>query len=664
MRTCQNSQLWASSEAGRVKFPAFVHLPASALPHSRHSLCENDEDFVKCITIDAVYNSFLARGRRDNFKQLLAQRWRISEDQIRAITVNIEGIRVLIENDQDWQEWVSTFFFRAHPTSSTTRESDRAPFIEFRIEPIHIHIIVDDEMLFSATPAGPSAGVGTANAPPTYSEVTTRNSASNAPPTAQDLISQLTRLNADVRAYHQASRSADAAATPSEPTVQQQQQQPQPQPQPQPTTSQPRAQVPQPQLIHNTSSANLTAPPAQSSFSEPLTASTLATNIVGSVLHTLQPQLMQGLAPAITSILSNLPIHLTNASAQSRGADPATTALGSGVAESLPTPSAASTRATATSESSTQRQSLMQGMFDELSRLRNPSASTSTSASQQPRSATSHDADLGITGQETDEGMTNELGQAFAEMLARQRVTSTNANTAASTTTHVDESQDLESPTIVSTPSSTTPSRRSSGSRSRSRSRSPRRTTFLSTTTLTLLTLLSFFLALVTPTCATPSASPSPSSLSLTSLNPTFYTRDTVAPRQNSRHLHLCKCTCFQTNSTLVPLYSPLDPSKPCSTCTRQFCLDQGLDMCKGAKLEHTDHDVGTGFEGDVWAKCFERDSYKDQSIITLYLLVVVGLVGFAAMRRRVEGWVQRYQHMGPHGLYSAVREAPWRRAR
>lgn len=86
--------------------------------------------------------------------------------------------------------------------------------------------------------------------------------------------------------------------------------------------------------------------------------------------------------------------------------------------------------------------------------------------------------------------------------------------------------------------------------------------------------------------------------------------------------------------------------------------------MCKGAKLEHTDHDVGTGFEGDVWAKCFERDSYKDQSIITLYLLVVVGLVGFAAMRGRVEGWIQRYQQMGPQGLYSAVRVAPWRRAR
>ncbi|PWY98288.1 hypothetical protein BCV70DRAFT_202065 [Testicularia cyperi] len=135
-----------------------------------------------------------------------------------------------------------------------------------------------------------------------------------------------------------------------------------------------------------------------------------------------------------------------------------------------------------------------------------------------------------------------------------------------------------------------------------------------------------------------------------------------ILPRQGYRHLHLCKCTCFQTNSTLVPLYSPIDPAKPCNTCTRQFCLDQGLDICKDAKLEHTDHDVGTGFEGDVWAKCFERESGKDQTIITLYLLVVVGLIVFALMRRRMEGWYQTYQSTGPQGLYHAVRQAPWRR--
>lgn len=71
--------------------------------------------------------------------------------------------------------------------------------------------------------------------------------------------------------------------------------------------------------------------------------------------------------------------------------------------------------------------------------------------------------------------------------------------------------------------------------------------------------------------------------------------------------MYMCKCTCFSTNSTVVPLFAPVDADKPCTTCTRKFCLDQGLDICKGAKLEKPDHDTGTGFEGDVWARCFRE---------------------------------------------------------
>lgn len=75
--------------------------------------------------------------------------------------------------------------------------------------------------------------------------------------------------------------------------------------------------------------------------------------------------------------------------------------------------------------------------------------------------------------------------------------------------------------------------------------------------------------------------------------------------------------------------------------------------MCKGAKLEHADHDVGTGFEGDVWAKCFERDSYKDQGIITLYILVIVGLVAFAGLRGRFEDWYSSYR--GPRPSWASL---------
>lgn len=44
--------------------------------------------------------------------------------------------------------------------------------------------------------------------------------------------------------------------------------------------------------------------------------------------------------------------------------------------------------------------------------------------------------------------------------------------------------------------------------------------------------------------------------------------------------LSYCKCICF-SNSTIIPLYRPADPSKPCLSCTKQFCLDQKLAICR-----------------------------------------------------------------------------------
>lgn len=85
---------------------------------------------------------------------------------------------------------------------------------------------------------------------------------------------------------------------------------------------------------------------------------------------------------------------------------------------------------------------------------------------------------------------------------------------------------------------------------------------------------------------------------------------------------------CFG-NFTIVPLYMPAQPSKPCLTCTRQFCLDQKLPICRGAprgldcstsllthhssrvgaEVPDLDNDVGTGKEGDVEARCFRTSS-------------------------------------------------------
>jgi hypothetical protein len=67
------------------------------------------------------------------------------------------------------------------------------------------------------------------------------------------------------------------------------------------------------------------------------------------------------------------------------------------------------------------------------------------------------------------------------------------------------------------------------------------------------------------------------------------------------------------------------------------------------AKVPELDADVGTGTEGDVEARCFsscsvyeapsalmeERDSPRDQLIVTFFLLIVVGLLVFQAIRIR-----------------------------
>ncbi|RDA84297.1 hypothetical protein CP532_3338 [Ophiocordyceps camponoti-leonardi (nom. inval.)] len=115
-----------------------------------------------------------------------------------------------------------------------------------------------------------------------------------------------------------------------------------------------------------------------------------------------------------------------------------------------------------------------------------------------------------------------------------------------------------------------------------------------------------------------------------------------------------CKCTCFK-NSTIIPLGPasqfkdsapkppsflkrsddlPLSPSPPldrrsastsCSECTKAFCLSQGIDFCKEAKEEN------------VVTLCFQRVSNKDRFIVWGFILVTLGLLGWAALKRIVE---------------------------
>ncbi|KAF8591844.1 hypothetical protein K439DRAFT_607518 [Ramaria rubella] len=99
---------------------------------------------------------------------------------------------------------------------------------------------------------------------------------------------------------------------------------------------------------------------------------------------------------------------------------------------------------------------------------------------------------------------------------------------------------------------------------------------------------------------------------------------------------NFCKCICFQ-NYTILPLSEPENPSKPCLSCTKQWCLDQKLDICVNAKLGDTNPDTATGLEGDVEARCFKRDSPRDQLVVTLFLLTVFGLLVGAGIKSRIE---------------------------
>jgi hypothetical protein len=56
--------------------------------------------------------------------------------------------------------------------------------------------------------------------------------------------------------------------------------------------------------------------------------------------------------------------------------------------------------------------------------------------------------------------------------------------------------------------------------------------------------------------------------------------------------------------------------------CNRAFCITQRLPICKGAE------------EKDIFTTCFQRDSRKDQIVVITFIMVTVGLLGWAAVRK------------------------------
>ncbi|PPR06902.1 hypothetical protein CVT24_011592 [Panaeolus cyanescens] len=115
----------------------------------------------------------------------------------------------------------------------------------------------------------------------------------------------------------------------------------------------------------------------------------------------------------------------------------------------------------------------------------------------------------------------------------------------------------------------------------------------------------------------------------------TFFT-SALGAWNNWEATNFCKCICFGANYTILPLILPDNPSQPCLSCTKQWCLNQNLHACAGAKLGDTNPDTATGKEGDVEARCFQRDSPRDQLIVTLFLLTVFGLLLGAGIKSRI----------------------------
>ncbi|GAA5950400.1 hypothetical protein JCM3765_004533 [Sporobolomyces pararoseus] len=122
--------------------------------------------------------------------------------------------------------------------------------------------------------------------------------------------------------------------------------------------------------------------------------------------------------------------------------------------------------------------------------------------------------------------------------------------------------------------------------------------------------------------------------LSVLAPPPTHALSPLSSSSSSSSGMSFCRCACFG-NSTIIPLYRPTTPSAPCLTCTRQFCLDQKLTQCVGAKGPKGDEDLdtATGEEGDVEARCFQRDSPKSHFIVVCFLIIVSTLLILAGLK-------------------------------
>ncbi|KAI1618994.1 hypothetical protein EDD37DRAFT_624340 [Exophiala viscosa] len=131
-----------------------------------------------------------------------------------------------------------------------------------------------------------------------------------------------------------------------------------------------------------------------------------------------------------------------------------------------------------------------------------------------------------------------------------------------------------------------------------------------------------------------------------------------------------CKCICFN-NSTIIALAPPTSSTRSehhnllvrsaaedddstanppassprphhkltCADCTRAFCLDYNLPICKNVREE------------DVFTTCFQRDSLKDETVVVVFIFATAGLLAWALVKPWVDRLKERntFMHIGQH---------------
>ncbi|RCH92572.1 hypothetical protein CU097_007055 [Rhizopus azygosporus] len=66
---------------------------------------------------------------------------------------------------------------------------------------------------------------------------------------------------------------------------------------------------------------------------------------------------------------------------------------------------------------------------------------------------------------------------------------------------------------------------------------------------------------------------------------------------------------------------------RPCSVCTKQYCLDNMQDgLCDGIA-------DATCPSNDFKTECFARDSFKDEMIVRSFLLITSGLIVYSIIK-------------------------------